>query len=95
LPKRRRFMPYVDDYIENFSPSHKNQFSLRMLYLVMQPSKHPSFGTGAVVLYECLFDPKFPITTLLIAFQKESAIIAENVGLDQQDSGQGNLSRFH
>ena len=74
--------------IQNLSGYHAHQFSLRALYLVMQPTHHIVRGERVIVLDEMLVDAHFGHGALVVAFQEIAALIAKDSRLKNQYSVQ-------
>lgn len=79
----RRSTPNVYDDVKHFSVNHTAEFGLRPLELIVHSSQRTARGSGVVVLNEAARYSQFGILGFVIAFEKETALIAENRGLDQ------------
>ena len=61
----------------------------------MQPAQHAMGGAGQVVLHERATDAVLGVAGELIGFEKKAALIAEQLGLDDEDFGKLGLDDIH
>ena len=61
----------------------------------MQPAQHAVGGAGQVVLDERATDAVLGVAVELIGFEKKAALIAEQLGLDDQDVRNFGLNDIH
>lgn len=96
MPKRRRCGADIDGHIKNGAAYHTHQLTLWLGHLVMQTPKHALRRPTVVVLYEGEIGTGRGIeVTLIEAFKKESARIAEYTGLEDQDIGDRSSNYVH
>ena len=96
LAESRRTLADIHRDIEHRALHHAHQFALRMLDLIVQSAQHVLRGARVVVLHEIdiaagqLGKPA-PVET----FKKESSVIAEYFGFDDQQVGDGGMDQLH
>ena len=61
----------------------------------MQPAQHAPGGAGHIVLDERATDAVLGVAGKLIGFEKKAALIAEQLGLDDDDVGNFGLDDIH
>src|SRR5882724_7535691 len=60
----------------------------------MQAADDVFFGIGMIVLHEALTDSDLRKHPLVVAFQKEAAIVTEHARLEKQDAGKAGFDLF-
>src|SRR5208283_4416872 len=96
--KRWRTVAQVHGNIEDLAFHHPHQFALRMLDLVMQPAQDIALRTGMIVLHKPILDAQVRQGALVVAFQEESAPVAEHARLEKHQARQRSrafLERIH
>jgi hypothetical protein len=61
----------------------------------MQPAKNVSRGERLIVLHEPLPDSELGHDSFVIALQKKTTLVPEDLGFEKQDSGKWGGGRFH
>lgn len=96
LAEGRRAATQVDGYVEYLAESGAHQFSLGLPDLVVQAAEDATGGTRMVVLDEAdRMTAGFLEGALVVAFEEESAIVAEHPGFEEDDVGNCQAGRFH
>src|SRR4030095_6331082 len=72
--------------IEYFTAKHRDQLSLRLRILDMQPPQHALAGGGEVVLDKVVLDPCAGVALLLPGLHEESARVAKHPRFENQQS---------
>src|SRR5208337_5685391 len=83
FPEGGRVAAQVECDVKNLAGNRENDFPLRLANLVMHAADDISFGIGMIVLYERFRDAEFGKGALVVAFQKEAAVVAEHAGFEQ------------
>ena len=94
-PECRRAAPDVHGYIEYSACHHANEFSLGLLYLVVQPPKNVPRRAALVILNEARIDAclgKFP---LFPGLEEITSAVAEDIGADEHDIGNLSAAELH
>ena len=91
MTKLWRADPNIDGYVEKGSSRTSDQLSLCVRLLVMQSPKHATRRSGVVVLHERPGNPRLPEALGMPGLHEETALVGEDVGLDDQDSGEWGL----
>ncbi len=78
--------PQIERHIQNLAGDGAHQFSLRLQNLVMQSAHNILLGVGMIVLNKGIGNSEVRKSSLVVAFQEKSAIVAEYAGLEQQKS---------
>src|SRR5690606_35995144 len=87
--------PDVHRHIPNPALGATNEFGLSRAGLEMQPSQGASRGTAVVVLDKRFSDAGLQECVPIITFEKPSAIVLENAGMENAKTFQGSFRRFH
>jgi hypothetical protein len=85
----------VHRYVEHRARDHADEFSLRLLDLIMEPAQHEAGGAAVIVLDKARIDPGGGEVPRVPRFIKEAAAIAEQLRLDQPDLGKGGGGDLH
>ena len=86
-PKIRAPDAHVYGNIQHLAAECGHQLSLCDRILQVQPAKYALDGTGHIVLDERATDAVLGVAGELIGFEKKAALIAEQLGLDDDDVG--------
>ncbi len=81
--------------IENLAGDDADELSLGLANLIMQAADDIFFGIGMIVLHERLWNAEFGKRALVVAFQKEAAVVAEHARFEEQKSGEASGDFFH
>src|ERR1700730_11738397 len=91
----RRAAAEVERNIKNLAGDSAHEFSLGLANLVVQAADDILLGVGMVVLYEWLRDAEVGKRALVVAFQKEAAVVAEYTRFKEEKSGKAGGDFFH
>jgi len=61
----------------------------------VKPAKHPIAGTGLVILNERPEDAVLRVSSQLVCLEKEAALVAEQLGFNDQDFWKISLNNLH
>src|SRR6185369_7019621 len=88
LAKPRRGASHVDSHVKHLAARHADQFSLRLADLVVQAAQHGMRRARVIVLHESGRHPGRLLEGGLVeAFHEETALVAEDLGLDDEHLG--------
>ncbi len=86
-PKLWTTPAHVYGDIQNFSVSNAHEFSLRMLYLIMQSPQNIAGGAGMIILHKPLIDSHIRHGLLVIALKEKPPLVAEYPRFEDEHSG--------
>ena len=96
LAEMWRAAPHINSHIKDFPGTDPNQFVLGILKLVMQPAQHAFLRARMVVLNELSAQASGFLENLRIeTFVEKTTIVTENLGLDDQNTGQVGGHNIH
>src|SRR5262245_43360603 len=95
LPEVWRAAPNVDRHVVDLALDHANQFALRPAKLRVQPAYRASLRPRMVVLDEDRVNPALLILTPVIGFEEEASLVAEDLRLDDDHTGNVRGNEFH
>ena len=91
----RRFAQ-VDGHVEDAAAGDPHELALGLLDLVVQAAQHTLAGAGVVVLHEVRCEAGGILEGLgVVAFHEEATGIAEDLGFEDQEAGDGGLDDVH
>src|SRR5208282_509587 len=85
----------VERDIEDLAGDGADELSLGLLNLIVQAADDIFLGVGMIVLYECLWNAEVRKRALVVAFEKESSVIAEYTRLEEEKAGEAGGDFFH
>src|SRR5581483_8409486 len=92
----RRALPKIDSNIENLAADHPHQLALSMrLHLVVKASKNILPRVRVIVLNEISTNPQLAEGSLVVALEKETAVIAKDLWFKEQNAGKRSSGNFH
>jgi hypothetical protein len=74
---------------------HIDQFALGVGLLEVQSAQDAFLREREVILHKSLRYPRCGISRLIPDFNEESALVAEDLGFDDHDSGQAGIVDLH
>ena len=95
LAEGGRALAQVDGDIEDFAARDPHQFALGLAQLVVQATQDAVGGFAVVVLHELVVSAVLLKLGLAEGFHEEATFVAEYLGLDQDDVGDGQRDVFH
>src|SRR5262245_21170836 len=82
-------MPDVNGHIEHLADNDADELGLWMRTLLpVEPAERASDGPRLIGLDECHVDARPPVSGCVVRLEKEHAVVAMDVGLDNEDFGQ-------
>ena len=75
----------IERDVEDFSAQTADQLSLRLLDLVVETAHHIPPGEGLIVLNEGTRDTEFRQSPLVVAFEKSTPAVFEDLGFKHLD----------
>src|ERR1700733_7584742 len=97
LAECRRMPPEIERHVVDFSAQTANQLSLRVVNLIVETANHIPPGERLIVLNERTLDTQFRQSPLVVAFEKSTAGVLEDLRFKQLDicnAGRDCLHRY-
>src|SRR5512135_2531963 len=91
----RRAASDVDGHVEDLTLQYREQLTLRIWVLEVEPAKHAPEGVREVVLHERRGQPGRPVAGAVPGLEEVTSLVAEDLGLDDDDLGQRGRYRVH
>src|ERR1700734_4415676 len=85
LAECRRMPPEIERHVVDFSAQTADQLSLRVMNLVMETAYHIPPGERLIVLNERTLDPQFRQSPFVVAFEKSTAGVLEDLRFNHLD----------
>src|SRR5215475_5651373 len=95
LPEVWRAAPNVDRHVVDLALDHANQFGLRSTNLRVQPAYRVALRPRMVVLDEDRVNPALLILPTVIGFEEKASLVAEDLRLDNDHTGNVRGNEFH
>src|SRR5262245_47749093 len=95
LPEMRRTAPNVDRHVVDLALDHVDQFALRSPNLRVQPADRAALRPRMVVLDEDRVNPALAILPLVIGLEEKTSLVAEDLRLDDDHSGNVRGNELH
>ena len=95
MPKCWRASSQIDNHIKNFPNRDPNQFSLRTADLIVQAAYYISGRVRMIILNKANRNAGGGHRLLVVAFEKKSALIGENIGLQNESVRKRCLDLLH
>ena len=78
-------LPDINRYIEDLPSNHTHELALRLLNLIVQPTKNIVYRTGVIILDKLSRNTYLFKLSLVVTLKKEAAFIRVHRGLEYED----------